>query len=93
MLMWVMMLLPGFLGSVRGDLRPQSELTSNCFDFPATNFDRDNSVRGRHGVSPYLPMTAGDDAIDFTLHDADGQPWSLREVNFCASVGNWKLDE
>lgn len=66
---------------VLGELRPQSDLTSNCFDFPANNFDRRNCIEAvNNGHTPYLPMEAGDDAIDFTLHDARGRRWNLGEA-------------
>ena len=62
-------------------LRPQSDLTSGCFDFPARNFDPKNCVEAVNGGhTPYLPMEAGDDAIDFTLHDLRGEAWSLAET-------------
>lgn len=68
------------LKSSRAKLRPESELKSNCFDFPRQNFDRKNSIRGEYGISPHLMMQAGQDAIDFTLHDLDGNSWNLGDA-------------
>lgn len=63
------------------EARPQTDLTSNCFNFPERNFDRDNSIKAvNEGHTPFLPMEAGDYAIDFTLHDTSGQPWNLRDT-------------
>ncbi|CAM9684421.1 unnamed protein product [Scytosiphon promiscuus] len=63
------------------ELRPESDLTSNCLNFPARNFDPASSVKAINGGnSPYLPQSAGADAIDFTLHDLDGNRWNLGET-------------
>lgn len=72
-----LLLLLLLLDITRGELRLESELTSNCFDFPRQNFDPQHSVQGVHGVTPYMLLEAGADAIDFTLHDLDGQAWRL----------------
>ena len=75
--------LLAILGSVRGEaenLRPEADLTSNCFGFPARNFVKNvNSVSALHGQSPFLLREPGEAAIDFTLHDTRGQAWNLRE--------------
>eukprot|EP00904_Undaria_pinnatifida_P008240 jgi/Undpi1/4546/HiC_scaffold_18.g07900.m1 len=77
---WVVLIARGPL-SARGELRPQSELTSNCFNFPEDDFDRANCIAAiNDGNTPYLPMSVGDDAIDFTLHDLDGEAWNLGET-------------
>lgn len=68
------------LERIQAELQPQSELSSNCFNFPANNFDPTNSIRGTYGTTPYFPIKVGDDAIDFTLHDIDGQPWNLAQA-------------
>lgn len=66
---------------VDGELRPESELSSNCFNFPQRNFDVRNCIRGINGGNtPYLPMDSGVDAIDFTLHDMRGQRWNLGDT-------------
>lgn len=71
------LVLPG----VEAGLRPETDLTSNCFDFPKQNFDRDHCIRAVNGGNtPYLPLETGGDAIDFTLHSLGGDPWSLREA-------------
>lgn len=63
------------------EIRPQSELTSACFDFPAKNFDPKNCIKAiNDGHTPYLPMDAGDNAIDFTLHDLQGKAWNLADT-------------
>lgn len=62
------------------NLRPQSDLTSNCFDFPANNFDRTRSIRGVHAESPALLLSNGEGAIDFTLHDLYGRAWNLHDA-------------
>lgn len=63
------------------ELRPETDLTSNCLNFPARNFDPESSIEAVNGGnSPYLPMSTGEDAIDFTLHDLDGNAWNLRET-------------
>ena len=62
-------------------LRPESDLSSNCFNFPEDMFTRDSCIIAiNNGNTPYLPMTAGDYAIDFTLHDLDGERWNLGET-------------
>lgn len=62
-------------------LRPESELSSNCFNFPEEIFTPDNCIVAiNNGNTPYLPMAVGDDAIDFTLHDLDGNAWKLGET-------------
>ncbi|CAM9847656.1 unnamed protein product [Ectocarpus sp. 6 AP-2014] len=62
------------------NLRPESELTSNCFDFPRNGFDRQRSIKGAFGQSPKLLLETGSGAIDFTSHDYPaGERWNLRE--------------
>ncbi|CAN0150810.1 unnamed protein product [Ectocarpus fasciculatus] len=71
----------GLIPGANAELRPESDLTSNCFDFPANNFDRENSIKAVNGGNtPYLPLTVGRDAVDFTLHGLDGQRWNLGET-------------
>eukprot|EP00903_Cladosiphon_okamuranus_P005692 g5654.t1 len=61
-------------------LRPETDLTSGCFDFPANNFDRTKSIKGVYGQSPNLLLESGQPAIDFTLYDyPGGNAWNLRE--------------
>lgn len=62
------------------DLRPASELVSNCYNFPVANFDTFNSVKGVYGSSPHLVIETGSTAVDFTLHDTDGNPWNLGDA-------------
>lgn len=67
-------------GSSASNLRPASDLTSNCLGFPARNFmTNSSSVAYVYGKSPILLHEIGDAAIDFTLHDTQGQAWNLRE--------------
>ncbi|CAB1112602.1 unnamed protein product [Ectocarpus sp. CCAP 1310/34] len=71
----------GLIPGASAELRPESDLTSNCFDFPANNFDRENSIKAVNGGNtPYLPLTVGEDAVDFTLHDLKGRRWNLGET-------------
>ncbi|CAM9479034.1 unnamed protein product [Choristocarpus tenellus] len=72
--------LIGVGGGAPTELRPQSELQSNCFNFPEDNFSPSNCVKCEYGTSPYFPLRVGDRAIDFTLHDLTGQPWNLAEA-------------
>jgi len=60
-------------------LRPSSELSSNCFNFPSLNFDRTNCVKCTYGKSPHFFLEPGDSAIDFTLHDLEGNPHTLSD--------------
>ena len=62
------------------ELRPASELSDNCFNFPEVNFNRANSIKGVYGSSPHMMMELGDSAIDFTVHDLEGKPWNLLEA-------------
>eukprot|EP00903_Cladosiphon_okamuranus_P007159 g6951.t1 len=74
-------ILPGMVVHVHAELRPETELTSNCFDFPENNFDRGSCIMAVNGGNtPYLPLETGGDAIDFTLHDLEGRPWNLGEA-------------
>lgn len=75
-----LLLLLGGAQTAQGVLRSQSELASNCFDFPANNFDQKHSIKGEYGTTPVLMMEEDQDAIDFTLHDPDGNAWNLRQA-------------
>ncbi|CBN79263.1 expressed unknown protein [Ectocarpus siliculosus] len=44
------------------------------------NFHKGNSVRDIYGTSPHLVRDLGSPAVDFTLHDLDGNRWNLGEV-------------
>ncbi|CAN0316803.1 unnamed protein product, partial [Ectocarpus sp. 4 AP-2014] len=57
-----------------------TELISNCYNFPEENFHKGNSVRDIYGTSPHLVRDLGSPAVDFTLHDLDGNRWNLGEV-------------
>ena len=48
-------------------LRPESDLTSHCYHFPAKDFGKDNNVKTTYGKSPKVIVKMGDLAIDFTL--------------------------
>lgn len=61
-------------------LRPASELVSNCYNFPKESFDSFNNVKATYKSSPHLVMETGSPAIDFTLHDIDGNEWNLRQA-------------
>lgn len=56
---------------------PETELVTNCFNFPEDNFDVFNSVKATYGSSPHLVRDTGDPAVDFTLHDIGGTAWNL----------------
>ena len=61
-------------------LRPKSELSSDCFGFPQENFHRNNCIKCTHGTSPAIPVSVGDAAIDFTLHDLADIPHTLSHM-------------
>ncbi len=61
-------------------LRPKSELSTDCFGFPQENFHRNNCIKCTHGTSPAIPVSVGDAAIDFTLHDLAGIPHTLSHM-------------
>lgn len=62
------------------ELAPQTELVTDCYNFPQESFSYENSVKATYGSSPHLMRDTGDSAIDFTLHDLDGNPWNLAEA-------------
>lgn len=64
---------------VTSQLLPESSLTSNCYDFPASSFDRSNCVKCTFKKSPKLILTTGQQAVDFTLHSLSGERWTLSE--------------
>lgn len=65
------------LALVSAELLPQTELVTNCFNFPEDEFGYGNSVKNTYGSSPHLMRDVGASAVDFTLHDTDGTPWNL----------------
>lgn len=69
----------GLVGLGGAELLPDTELVTNCFDFPQDNFDTSNSVKSVYGSSPHLVRDTGDSAVDFTLHDINGKAWSLAD--------------
>lgn len=77
----------GLLALANADLLPQTELITDCYNFPQESFDTRNNVKNSYGSSPHLMLETGDSAIDFTLHDTDGEPWNLREA---LEAGNGK---
>ncbi len=56
-------------------LRPESTLFSGCFGWPAEEFSPANNTGGV-GVS----VSAGEQAIEFTLKDPDGASHTLSEL-------------
>ncbi|CAM9792404.1 unnamed protein product [Discosporangium mesarthrocarpum] len=64
----------------QAQLRPETDLQSNCFNFPEQSFDSSNCIKCKHGSSPHFMLDVGDQAVDFTLHDLDGQRWNLAEA-------------
>lgn len=69
-----------FLGIISAELLPPTELVSNCYNFPQDNFDFSNCVKCTYGSSPHLMLDTGASAVDFTLHDIEGQSWNLQEA-------------
>lgn len=67
-------------GLVGAGLLPETELSTNCYNFPEDDFHRDNSVRNAYSKSPHLMLELGAPALDFTLHDLDGNRWNLGEA-------------
>lgn len=67
-------------GLLAPELLPETELITNCYNFPRDDFHKGNSVRDAHGSSPHLIRQLGSPAVDFTLHDTDGNRWNLGEV-------------
>lgn len=78
---------------VIGNLRPESELIHQCYDFPTTDFGRSNNVRLTYGSSPKVLVNVGDQAIDFTLSSVTGQSINLGEIltqkNVLMLWGQW----
>ena len=58
-------------------LLPESELVTNCYNFPAEPFSYTNNVKNSYGSSPPLTLQLGSPAVNFTLHDTDGNSWNL----------------
>lgn len=56
----------------RLSLRPTTDLGGNCFGFPSEQFTTNNSIRGKFSHDPFLLVTKGDEAIDFSLHTVAG---------------------
>lgn len=64
------------------DLRPASDMTQNCYEFPAKNFNRENCIKCEYGTSPQTGgvLDVGDKAFDFTLYDLDGTAHTLSDM-------------
>mmetsp|Transcript_11742 Transcript_11742/g.17515 ORF Transcript_11742/g.17515 Transcript_11742/m.17515 type:complete len:260 (-) Transcript_11742:112-891(-) len=62
------------------EVRPSSELKSNCFDFPSENFNQLNCIKCTYGESPTVLLKAGSIAVDFTLHTLEGKPFNLKSA-------------
>ena len=56
-------------------LRPESDLVSNCYDWPAQPFTPDN-----HVLSVRAALAEGENALEFTLRDPDGVEYKLSEL-------------
>lgn len=61
-------------------LRPENELSSHCYNFPAKDFGKSNNVRSVYGASPKLILNIGDMAIDFTLPTPSGDLVNLNNL-------------
>ena len=66
--------------TITGNVRPDTELTHQCYDFPTIDFSRSNNVRLTYGSSPKVLMNVGDQAIDFTLPSVTGQSINLGQL-------------
>ena len=56
-------------------MRPESELTSNCYNWPSQPFTPQN-----HVAAVRAALDEGEDAIEFTLKDPDGVEYKLSEL-------------
>ena len=63
--------------TVQSILRTQDELTQNCYNFPSSDFGKNNNIKSTHGSSPALILNVGDMAIDFTLPKPNGEMVNL----------------
>lgn len=70
------------LTAVHGELRPESDLTHSCYNFPSSNFNRANCVKSSYGASPHAAggLEVGESAFDFTLQDVTGTSHSFSEL-------------
>lgn len=66
---WFLALL--MVGLCHGALRPESELSSSCYDFPAQDFSPVNCIQAKFGTTPKVQLEVGSKAIEFTLSNAN----------------------
>lgn len=71
-----------FAQSAADLLRPESELTHNCYNFPSTSFNRKNSIKATYGASPHTAggLEVGDKAFDFTLSTLENKQVNLANL-------------
>ncbi len=60
---------------VASGLRPESDLVSNCYNWPAQPFTTEDHVEVVRAA-----LAEGEDAIEFTLKDPDGVEYQLSEL-------------
>lgn len=48
-------------------IQPESNLESNCYNFPDKDFSASNCIKCTYGSTPKILLPTGSDAIDFTL--------------------------
>ena len=61
-------------GPITADLRSESELTSNCYNWPTQQFSPSKTVAARTSVDE------GERAIDFTLENPEGVSYKLSDL-------------
>jgi hypothetical protein len=74
--------LTAFVAVAHAELRPETDLTHSCFNFPTSSFNRANCVKASYGSSPHTAggLSVGEAAYDFTLNDMDGESVSLSGI-------------
>ena len=70
------------VGVATAELHPESDLSTECFNFPEKNFNRKNCIKDTYGTSPYTAggLVEGDMAFDFTLYDLNGDSHTLSKM-------------
>lgn len=51
-------------------LRPESELSSSCYDFPNQDYSQTNCIENKFGTTPKVQVEPGSKAVEFTLSNA-----------------------
>ncbi len=58
-------------------LLPTSHLNSSCYSFPIADYGYFNNIKYQFGTSPFIHLTKGLTAIDFSLSDPHGKEYTL----------------